>query len=88
MIRFKVVGRRDEPIQVPTPSTVPGMPSTAQWTTVPCLIVVSVDDEGKTLTHSGGVPAGGNPLIYIPVAAFDGLAEYANDQTYALVPVE
>jgi hypothetical protein len=83
MIRFRVVGRREEPTQQVVPSIAPGQPQQMQWVTMAQLLVVPVDAEGKTITGANGI--GGSGVIVLVGPSMEEISEYQTDFTYALV---
>jgi hypothetical protein len=80
MIHLKVVGRREEPVQVPVAGGPVGMPQQYTWGTRAMLVLMAVDEDGNSVSPN-------NEQINVPAAHFEDLAEYETSAVYALTPV-
>jgi hypothetical protein len=86
-MRFKVVGRREEPSMVAVPSTAPGTPQVMQQVTVASLLVQVVDAEGNPLSSNSGGPAGsgsGGQTIVLSAASLADIEQYVTGSFYQL----
>lgn len=87
MVRFRIVGRREEPatVQVPAAS---GPGTTTQQITSTVLLVQPVDENGEPYKNTAGAAtAGVGQTFAIPVDSLAAVADMPTGALYALTPV-
>lgn len=78
MIRLKVVGRREEPMNVAINGMAPGAPQQTEQKTISMVLFQSVDEEGNTISHPNA------QTVAVPAASFDDLSDLTTGTIYEL----